>query len=114
MAAPNAHISHGGEGNAAIDLEANPTHVNLVPELAARVLVTGMNDGSFTTRAMEQYINEQQTDFTNARRVVNGDVEENGASIAAIATRYQGGLGAWDTVFQGVEGGSEDGVVQAP
>ncbi|MCB9796231.1 MAG: LysM peptidoglycan-binding domain-containing protein [Alphaproteobacteria bacterium] len=102
-------VTYGGEGNPAIDLEANPTHVNLVPDLAARILVTGMHDGSFTGRAMEDYITEQSADFTNARRVVNGDVEENGASIAAIAQRYQGGLAGWSAVFN-----PSDGLAQTP
>lgn len=92
-------VTYGGAGNPAIDLTAHPDHVNRVPELAARVLVVGMKDGAFTGRALGDYVNDQQTDYTNARAVVNGDTATNGGTVAGYARTYQGALGAWSSVF---------------
>ena len=98
-------VTYGGEGNQAIDLLTHPDHVNRVPELAARIMVTGMTEGSFTGVGVGDYISGDQTDFFNARSVVNGDknrVQDGakiGDTIAAMATRYLGALGAWSTVF---------------
>jgi predicted chitinase len=89
-------------GRRPIDLQANPEHVNENPDLAAQLLVTGARDGSFTSRKLSDYIPEgsERPDFVNARRVINGDVRENGASIAALARRYAVVLGrAWPKVF---------------
>lgn len=84
-----------------INLTANPTHVNRSTALASKLLVLGLVEGSYTGRAMDDYINDEETDFTNARRVVNGDVEENGESIAAIARRYAAPIQTlWPQVFQ--------------
>ncbi len=54
-----------------MDLVGNP---NLAknPQVAARILVGGMRDGTFTGRRLDHYINDNQTDFHNARRIVNG------------------------------------------
>ncbi len=54
-----------------MDLVGNP---NLAknPQVAARILVGGMKDGTFTGRRLDHYINGNQTDFHNARRIVNG------------------------------------------
>jgi len=94
-------VTYGGPGNPLIDLEDNPTHVNRVPELAARLLVEGSVGGHYTTRSLGDYINDSQTDFTNARRVINGDVEKNGASIAAKARRFLSALQPhWPGVFR--------------
>lgn len=42
------------------------------PTTAAKILVVGMRDGEFTSRRLDQYINDQAQDYVNARRVVNG------------------------------------------
>ena len=75
-----------GANGTPIDLLTHPDHVNRVPELAARILVDGSMLGSFTGRGLDQYINEGGSDFTNARRVINGT--DRAADIAAIAERY--------------------------
>lgn len=89
-------VTYGGSGNPPIDLEANPAHVNQVPDLAARVMVTGMSEGSFG-RKLSASINEEKTDFKKARGSVNGT--DRAADIATIAQRYQTALGKWPTVF---------------
>lgn len=94
---------HGGQNGARpIDLTANPEHVNRSPELAADLLVNGARDGRYTRHRLSDHIRPgEPPDFVNARRVINGDVEENGPSIAAKARRYAAVLsGAWAGVFQ--------------
>lgn len=54
-----------------IDLVGSPD-LALEPRYAADILVYGMINGEFTRRALSRYINLVQTDYYNARRVVNG------------------------------------------
>lgn len=78
-------VTYGG-GDNRIDLVAHPNHVSQVPELAARILVEGMMQGTFTGAALPNYVNENQTDFQGARRVVNGT--DRAQDIAEVAQRY--------------------------
>lgn len=87
----------GGEGGTPIDLVAHPDHVARSPVLAARILVIGTNEGSFTGVGMDRYLTADETDFTNARRTVNGT--DQAGAIASIAKRYLAALSAWPTVF---------------
>jgi LysM repeat protein len=93
-------VTYGGQGNPPIDLLAHPDHVNRVPDLAARIMVSGMQEGSFTGQSLDDHIHGSTNDFYNARSIVNGDKEKNGTSIANIARRYQRSLGGWASVFQ--------------
>jgi predicted chitinase len=54
-----------------VDLVGNPQLAER-PEVAAKILVGGMKDGTFTGRKLGDYINGSRTDFANARRTVNG------------------------------------------
>ena len=54
-----------------IDLVGSPD-LALQPEYAARIIVYGMMNGSFTRKKLGDYINLLQADYKNARRVVNG------------------------------------------
>ena len=67
-----------------MDLVGNPRAVEN-PEVAARILVGGMMEGTFTGRGLGRYINGQQTDFVNARRTVNGT--DRAGHIGNIAQR---------------------------
>lgn len=99
----------GGEGNTPIDLTANPTHVNTVPALAARLLAEGSLQGDYTGRALSTDIRDgEDPDFFNARAVINGDkdrvedgqTKSNGERIADIARRYAAALApVWAAVF---------------
>ena len=85
-----------------IDLENNPTHVNEVPQLASRLLVEGSVGGHYTGRGLDDYINDDGVDFTNARRVINGT--DRAGDIAVIAQRYADVLAegeVWKNVFRG-------------
>jgi len=54
-----------------IDLVNNPD-LALQPEVAAKILVYGMVNGSFTGKKLSDYITGDYNDFYNARRIVNG------------------------------------------
>ena len=65
-----------------IDIVSNPERV-MEPEIAAKILVQGMRDGSFTTVNLDDHIGD---DFVNARRIINGT--DRAGQIAAIADEY--------------------------
>lgn len=54
-----------------VDLVSNPD-LALNPKYAAKILVYGMLNGSFTRKPLSQYIQDSTADFYNARKVVNG------------------------------------------
>ena len=54
-----------------IDLAGNPD-LALQANTALFVLVHGSATGTFTGRRLEEFINENKTDYKNARRVING------------------------------------------
>lgn len=101
----------GGPGHPAIDLVAHPDHVNRCRELAAHIMVKGMREGRFTGRALGESIPAEapadgtgpsEDQWTESRRVVNGDVAENGATIADRARTYAQALrqgDAWAQLF---------------
>jgi predicted chitinase len=67
-----------------VDLVGNPRMAEN-PQIAAQILVGGMREGTFTGRRLDQYINDQHTDFNGARRIVNGN--DRSGRIAGIAQR---------------------------
>ncbi|MGB7442900.1 MAG: LysM peptidoglycan-binding domain-containing protein [Coleofasciculaceae cyanobacterium] len=73
-----------------IDLVANPKRA-AEPEIAAKILVQGMRDGSFTGVKLSNYINTAKRDFKNARRVING--LDQASKIARTAEGYLKVLG---------------------
>lgn len=93
-----------GQGGEPIDLLTYPDHANRSLELAARIAVEAPRDGLFTFKKLDDYINDgptdspkdDETDYRNARRVINGDTAKNGDKIAAIAERFQKPLEAGD------------------
>jgi predicted chitinase len=54
-----------------LDLVGNPELAEK-PETAARILVQGMKEGSFTGKKLSDYIGGGKQDFAGARRIVNG------------------------------------------
>jgi predicted chitinase len=72
-----------------VDLVGNPERAE-DPRIAAQILVGGMRQGTFTGRRLDQYINDQQTDFHGARRTVNGT--DRAGSIGNIAQRLLGAM----------------------
>lgn len=47
------------------------------PEVAWQVLEIGMKQGLFTNRKLGEFVNENKTDYVNARRVINGVDRKN-------------------------------------
>jgi predicted chitinase len=72
-----------------IDLVHKPD-LALEPTVALFVLVHGFKTGHFTGRKLSDYIDDQRTDFLNARRCINGIDKQ--AEIAALAKNYLAGL----------------------
>ena len=71
-----------------IDLVNNPD-LALQPEVAAKILVYGMINGSFTGKKLSDYITGSYNDFYNARRVVNGlDQAQKINNYAISLTQY--------------------------
>jgi predicted chitinase len=56
------------------------------PNIALFILVHGMKHGNFTGASLPRYVNQRQTDFYNARRVVNG--LDRAKHIANLARKY--------------------------
>ena len=72
-----------------VDLVNNPEAAEN-PRIAAQILVGGMRQGTFTGRRLDQYINDNQTDFNGARRTVNGN--DRAGRISDIAQRLLGAM----------------------
>ncbi|QTE37464.1 glycoside hydrolase family 19 protein [Mucilaginibacter gossypii] len=54
-----------------IDLLNNPD-LALQPDISAKIMITGMTDGSFTGKKLSDYFNNKTNDPVNARRIING------------------------------------------
>ncbi len=54
-----------------LDLVLNPEKV-LDPKISALVLVIGMRDGKFTGTDLDDHFNVNESDWYNARRIING------------------------------------------
>lgn len=68
-----------------VNLVDNPDKVT-EPSIAAKILVQGMRDGTFTGLRLGNFINGANPDFVNARRIINYLDRAN--KIAAIAKEY--------------------------
>lgn len=71
------------------DFVSNPKLL-LEPRYAAPILVIGMKEGWLTGKRLDQYITLSRSDFTGARRVVNGT--DKAAEIAKLARGYDAAL----------------------
>lgn len=68
-----------------VPLDKDPT-LALDPVNAVKIAVTGMREGWFTGKKLSDYIDLQHSDFTSARRIINGT--DKAAQIAQIAQQY--------------------------
>lgn len=68
-----------------IDLVAHPEKAAEF-EIAAKILVQGMRDGTFTGLRLGNFISGTQRDFINARKIING--LDRAAQIAAMAEQF--------------------------
>lgn len=72
-----------------VDLVNRPEMATL-PQIAAKILVIGMNKGTFTGAALGSFVAGNTRDFFNARQVVNG--HDRAKDIAEIAQAYYAAL----------------------
>lgn len=56
------------------------------PNVALKIIVHGFKHGTFTTRALEEFVNSSDTDYFNARRCING--LDKASDIENIATDW--------------------------
>lgn len=65
------------------------------PDIAAAVMVRGMEEGWFTGKKLADYISGDRCDYANARRIINGT--DHAKEIAAEAEHYLAALkaGGW-------------------
>jgi hypothetical protein len=72
------------------DLTGQPLTTNPAlakdPAIAYEIAIHGMKNGWFTGKKLSQFINDQKSDFENARRIINGT--DKALKIADIAHRF--------------------------
>ena len=74
-----------------VDLTTDPT-VAMDAQIAAKVLVVGSREGWFTGKKLADYITLKASNFTGARRIINGT--DKAQTIAGIARQYDAALKA--------------------
>lgn len=72
-----------------VDLLSNPDRA-LDPVIAGMALVRGSLEGWYTGKKLGDYINASQTDYINARRVINGT--DKATLIAGYADKFEQAL----------------------
>lgn len=72
-----------------LDLVGNPDLAKK-PEIAARILVEGMKEGSFTGKKLSDFIGGGKQDFEGARRIVNGT--DKAGTFAATARKLMAAM----------------------
>lgn len=71
------------------DLVADPDKA-MRPDIAADVMIIGMQQGRFTGRHLSEFFNERLTDWTGARRIINGN--DRAELIAGYAQAFLAAL----------------------
>lgn len=71
------------------DLVANP-NMAMETRVAVKIMFDGMERGSFTAHKLSAHINDQKTDYYNARRIINGI--ESAAKVATYAKQFEAAL----------------------
>lgn len=59
----------------------------LDPVVAYKIMSIGMRNGSFTGKGLSKYINDEQCDYVNARRIINGT--DRAQTIAGYAVKLE-------------------------
>ncbi len=71
---------------------AEKPELALETEIAAKIIVKGMIDGLFSNKKLSDYINDKKTDYTGARRIINGI--DRAAMVSAYAIKFAQALDA--------------------
>jgi hypothetical protein len=72
-----------------IGLVANPD-LALDPDISAKILFTGMELGTFTSKKFSDYFNARREDWVNARRIING--QDKAQLISSYGHAYYSAL----------------------
>lgn len=72
-----------------VDLVANPNKA-METRVAVKIMFEGMERGSFTAHKLSAHIDDQKTDYYNARRIING--VESAAKVATYAKQFEAAL----------------------
>lgn len=86
------------------DLVAHPEQAK-DPKIAARIAAEGMQKGTFTKKKLGDYVNDDQTDYVGARRVING--QDHAEDIAERARAFEGIINQHKGEFYGAMMASE-------
>jgi predicted chitinase len=62
----------------------------LEPAIAAAIMIKGMTGGLFTGRSLGEFMNDDHTDWVNARKIING--LDHAETIAGYAKVFYKGL----------------------
>jgi putative chitinase len=81
------------------DLEVTPD-LAMQPDIAAAILFVGTREGWFTGHKLSQYFGAGKTDWTGARRIING--QDRAGEIGAHAKAFQTALVKADHLPGGV------------
>lgn len=87
-----------------VDIVAKPDLAEK-PDIAVRILVEGMQLGTFTGRSMSDYIYGKTVDYEGARRVVNGTDKKD--TIAGYARSFEKALKEAGYSVAPAQGGAE-------
>ncbi len=68
----------------------------MAPDNAAFIMFQGMKDGWFTGKGFDDYINDKQRDYWNARRIINGT--DKAGKIADYAIKFEAALDACEAL----------------
>lgn len=74
-----------------VDLVEDPNRA-MEPRTAVKIMFEGMERGSFTAHKLSAHINDEKTDYYNARRIING--VESAAKVATYAKQFEAALRA--------------------
>lgn len=72
-----------------LNLVAEPD-LAMKPDVAARILICGMQEGLFTGARLVDFFSGQKADWTGARKIING--RDRAKLIAGLAIRYDAAI----------------------
>ena len=101
VADPNTGYVYYGRGYVQLTWSSNYQHIGnslgfdlyhnpglaLDPPIAYRVMSWGMRNGAFTRFGLARYITDTNTDYVNARRIINGT--DHAQEIATAAMNFE-------------------------
>lgn len=74
-----------------LDLLHKP-ELTLTPDVASKIMLMGMEEGWFTGKKLNDYLNDKTKDYVNSRRIINGT--DKASEIAAYANKFETALKA--------------------